>query len=127
VRTDLIDQYVDAIERSQFDRVLDAMGSDAVFQSPFHAWPARQLPAVYAARATALSRVAVDAVVRDRDRAAILWRAQVADTAAETAPVQSCEVVSITGSTIDRVDVFLRPADVLPLVHAAMVRAWPVS
>jgi hypothetical protein len=62
----------------------------------------------------------VKSVIRDHDRAVILWQATIGDAAVEAA-----ELVSISDGAIYRVDVFLRPATVLDAVYQAMVAAWP--
>jgi len=75
---------------------------------------------VFRARTSAFSNLLVKSVIRDDDRAVILWQATVSD-----AQVEAAELVSISDGAIYRVDVFLRPATVLDTVHQAMVAAWP--
>jgi hypothetical protein len=96
------------------------VSTDAVFQSPFHTWRRRHVPSVFRARGRAFGDLRVGSVLRDRDRALILWRATV-----DGAPVEGAELVSISDGAIGRIDVFLRPATVLDAVYQAMVAAWP--
>ena len=69
---------------------------------------------------TAFNNLLVKSVIREDDRAVILWQATVSD-----AQVEAAELVSISDGAIYRVDVFLRPATVLDAVYQAMVAAWP--
>jgi hypothetical protein len=117
---DLIDTYVGALAANDPATALGTLSADAVFQSPFRTWRGRHLPSVFHARRGAFDNVLVGSVVRGHDRAVILWTATVGGT-----PVEGAELVSVSGSTIRRVDVYLRPASALDAVHQAMVAAWP--
>jgi hypothetical protein len=117
---DLIDVYVSALATGNADMALTTLSADATFHSPFNTWRSRHVPSVFRARSGAFSDLLVTSVIRDRDRAVICWHATVGD-----AQVEAAEVVSASDGTIDRVDVFLRPAAVLDAVHQAMVAAWP--
>jgi hypothetical protein len=117
---DLIDVYVAALAADDTGAALAALSPDAVFQSPFRAWRGRHLPSVFHARRGAFDNVLVSSVVRGHDQAVILWNATVGDTAVEAA-----ELVSVSDGAIRRVDVYLRPAAALDVVHQAMAAAWP--
>lgn len=117
---DLIDTYVSALAADDADTALTTLSADATFHSPFNTWRSRHVPSVFRARTSAFSNLLVKSVIRDRDRAVILWQATVSD-----APVEAAELVSTSDGAIYRVDVFLRPATVLDAVHQAMVAAWP--
>ena len=119
---DLVDAYMDGLQRGDVDAVLGLLAPEAVFQSPFGSWRGRFLRSVYAARAAAFGDLAIDATIRGAGRAVILWRATVAG-----APVESAEVLSLGEMAIGRVDAYLRPADMLESVYTAMARAWPAS
>jgi hypothetical protein len=118
--TDPIDTYVDALTAGNPTAALSVLSDTAVFQSPFNTWRARHLRSVFHARAGAFANAVFETVIRDHNSAVILWRAQVSG-----AEVQGAEVLSLRAGIIDRVDVYLRPADVLAAVHQAMVKAWP--
>jgi hypothetical protein len=117
---DLIDTYVGALAANDPATALGTLSADAIFQSPFNTWRGRHLPSVFHARRGAFDNVLVSSVVRGHDRAVILWSATVGGT-----PVEGAELVSVSGSAIRRVDVYLRPASALDVVHQAMVAAWP--
>lgn len=117
---DLIDTYVGALAAYDADTVLTILSADAAFHSPFRTWRSRHVPSVFRARTSAFSNLLVKSVIRDHDRAVILWQATVSD-----AQVEAAELVSISDGAICRVDVFLRPATVLDTVYQAMVAAWP--
>lgn len=117
---DLIDTYVGALAANDVGTALAALRADAVFQSPFHTWHGRHLPSVFHARRGAFDNLLVSSVVRGHDQAVILWNATVGGTAVEAA-----EVVSVSDAAIGRVDVYLRPASTLDMVHEAMTAAWP--
>jgi len=117
---DLIDAYVRALATDDADAALTTLSADATFHSPFNTWRSRHVSSVFRARTSAFSNLLVKSVIRDDDRAVILWQATVSD-----AQVEAAELVSISDGAIYRVDVFLRPATVLDTVHQAMVAAWP--
>jgi SnoaL-like domain len=117
---DLIDAYVRALATDDADAALATLSADATFHSPFNTWRSRHVPSVFRARTGAFNNLLVKSVIRDDDRAVILWQATVGD-----AQVEAAELVSISDGAICRVDVFLRPATVLDTVHQAMVAAWP--
>jgi hypothetical protein len=116
---DLIDTYVKALATDDSDTALTTLSADATFHSPFNIWRSRHVPSVFRARSSAFSNLLVSSVIRDHDRAVILWHATVGD-----AQVEGAELVSVSDGAIYRVDVFLRPATVLDAVHQAMVAAW---
>jgi hypothetical protein len=117
------ERYVEAVRRGDAAAMLGPLAPGAVFRSPFRTWTGAALPRVYRARAGAFQGLRVDAVVSDRRRVVVLWRAQVNHTA-----VEASEVLSFTDDgAIGRVDVYLRPADALPAVYQAMVHAWPTA
>jgi ketosteroid isomerase-like protein len=118
----LIDTYIDVLRRGDVNAVLDMLAPDAVFASPYRTWRGRSLRNVYAARAKAFEHLRVDALVREGGRAVVLWRATVSGSL-----VEASEVVSYGDGTIRRVDVYLRPAEVLQLVYEAMVREWEAT
>lgn len=117
---DPIDAYVSALATDDAETALTTLSAAATFHSPFNTWRSRHVPSVFRARSSAFNDLLVTSVVRDHDRAVILWHATVGD-----AQVEAAELVSISDGAIDRVDVFLRPATVLDAVHQAMVAAWP--
>jgi ketosteroid isomerase-like protein len=117
---DLVEQYLDALTGEDVVGVLATLAPDVVFQSPFNTWHGRAIGKVYAARFGAFGDLELESVILDDDRAAILWRATV-----DGRQVESSEVLTIADGVISRVDAFLRPADVLESVHAAMTAAWP--
>jgi SnoaL-like domain len=117
---DLIDTYVSALTAGDADAGLTTLSADATFHSPFNTWRSRHVPSVFRARSGAFNDLLVTSVIRDDDRAVILWHASVGD-----ARVEGAELVSVSDGAIHRVDVFLRPAAVLDAVHQAMVAAWP--
>jgi hypothetical protein len=116
---DLIRTYAGALTAHDAETALNALSADAVFHSPFHAWRGHHVPSAYRARCEAFDNLLVSSVIRDRDQAVIFWSATVGG-----AQVEAAERVLIGDGTIVRVDVFLRPADVLDTVHQAMVAAW---
>jgi hypothetical protein len=118
--SDLIETYVSALATDDAGMALATLSADATFHSPFNTWRGRHLPSVFRARVGAFGNLLVESVVRDRDRAVILWHATVDD-----AQVEGAELVSTRDGAIWRVDVFLRPAAVLDAVHQAMAAAWP--
>lgn len=118
--TSVIDTYVTALTSGDAETALTMLAAEASLQSPFHTWPAKHLPSVFRARCIAFSDVQVDAVLRDGERAVVMWRATVDDAA-----VQAAELISVSAGAIDRVDVFIRPARALDAVERAMARAWP--
>ena len=117
---DLVDTYVGALAANDPGTALATLSADAVFQSPFRTWRGRHLPSVFHARRGAFDNVLVDSVVRGHDQAVILWTATVGGT-----PVEAAELVSVSDGAIRRVDVYLRPASALDVVHQAMAAAWP--
>ncbi|MGH3208808.1 MAG: hypothetical protein ACRDNO_13705 [Trebonia sp.] len=117
---DPIATYVGALATDDAETALTTLSAAATFHSPFNTWRSRHVPSVFRARSSAFNDLLVTSVVRDHDRAVILWHATVGD-----AQVEAAELVSISDGAIDRVDVFLRPATVLDAVHQAMVAAWP--
>jgi SnoaL-like domain len=118
----LIDTYVTALVTGDADTALTTLSADATFHSPFNTWRSRHVPSVFRARSRAFSDLLVRSVIRDQDRAVVLWHATVGD-----AQVEAAELVSTSDGAIHRVDVFLRPAAVLGAVHLAMVAAWPAN
>ncbi len=118
----LTSTYLDGLQRGDVEAVLGVLAPQAVFQSPFGSWRGRFLHRVYAARAMAFTDLDIDAAIRGAGRAVILWRATVAG-----ARVEAAEVLSLGETAIGRVDVYLRPADVLGTVYTAMARSWPAS
>ena len=116
----LIDTYVMALATEDAEAALITLSADPTFHSPFRTWRGRHVPSVFRARTSAFSNLLVKSVIRDHDRAVILWQATVSD-----AQVEAAEVVSISDGAVCRVDVFLRPATVLDAVYQAMVAAWP--
>lgn len=115
----LIDSYVAALATGDAETGLTTLSPDVVLQSPFNTWQSRQVPSVFRARSRAFADVRIDTVVRGAEQAVILWSAAV-----EQAHVQGVELVSIRDGTICRIDVFLRPALALEVVHRAMAAAW---
>ena len=118
----LIDTYVTALVTGDAGTALTTLSADATFQSPFNTWRSRHVPSVFRARSSAFRDLQVRSVLRDHDRAVVLWHATVG-----AAQVEAAELVSTSDGAIHRVDVFLRPAAVLDAVHQAMVAAWPAS
>ena len=118
----LIDTYVGALVTGDAGTALTTLSADATFHSPFNTWRSRHVPSVFRARSSAFSDLLVRSVIRDHDRAVVLWHATVGD-----AQVEAAELVSTSDGAIHRVDVFLRPAAVLDAVHQAMVAAWPTN
>jgi hypothetical protein len=118
----LIDTYVTALVTGDAGTALTTLSADATFQSPFNTWRSRHVPSVFRARSSAFSDLQVRSVIRDRDRAVVLWHATVGD-----ARVEAAELVSTSDGVIHQVDVFLRPAAVLDAVYQAMVAAWPAN
>jgi hypothetical protein len=118
----LIDTYVGALVAGDAGAALTTLSADATFHSPFNTWRSRHVPSVFRARSSAFSDLQVRSVLRDRDRAVVLWHATVG-----AAQVEAAELVSTGDGAIHRVDVFLRPAAVLDAVHQAMVAAWPAN
>jgi len=117
--------YRQALSSGDVPALLDLLASAAEFQSPFSLWQGReQLALVYRARALAFADLqAIELLAggaADTSRAALLWRSVV-----QGHPVEGCEVLTLAEGRVQRVDVFLRPAPVLPVVHAAMTAAWP--
>lgn len=119
---DLVDAYIDGLARGDVDAVLGLLTPEAVFQSPFRSWRGRFLRNVYAARAAAFGDLDVGAPIRGAGRAVILWRATVAG-----ARVESAEILTLGETAIGRVDVYMRPADMLKSVYTAMAGAWPAG
>lgn len=117
---DLIGIYAGALAAGDAGTALATLSADAAFHSPFNTWRRRHVPAVFRARQCAFRDLVVSSVIRDHDRAVIVWRATV-----NGAQVEAAELVSVSDGAICRVDVFLRPAAVLDAVHQAMVAAWP--
>ena len=115
-----IGTYVGALAADDVDLALNTLSADAVFQSPFHTWRRHHVPSVFRARSQAFSDLVIESVIRDGDRALILWRATV-----DGDQVEGAELVSVSDHAIGRIDVFLRPANMLGAVHQAMVAAWP--
>ncbi|HET6186091.1 MAG TPA: nuclear transport factor 2 family protein, partial [Trebonia sp.] len=110
----LIDSYVSALVTGDAGATLTTLSADATFHSPFNTWRSRHVPSVFRARSRAFSDLQVRSVLRDHDRAVVLWHATVGD-----AQVEAAELVSTSDGAIHRVDVFLRPAAVLGAVHQA--------
>lgn len=119
---DLVDAYIDGLRRGDVNAVLGLLAPQTVFQSPFRSWRGRFLRSVYAARAVVFVDLDFDAPIRDAGRAVILWRATVAGER-----VESAEILTLGETAIDRVDAYLRPADMLNSVYTAMSGAWPAS
>jgi hypothetical protein len=117
---DPIDTYISALATDDADTALTTLSAAATFHSPFNTWGSRHVPSVFRARSGAFNDLLVTSVIRDHDRAVILWQAT-----AGGARVEAAELVSISDGAIYRVDVFLRPATALDAVHQAMVAAWP--
>ena len=118
----LIDTYVGALVTGDAGAALTTMSAHATFHSPFNTWRSRHVPSVFRARSSAFRDLQVRSVLRDHDRAVVLWHATVG-----AAQVEAAELVSTSDGAIHRVDVFLRPAAVLDAVHQAMVAAWPAN
>jgi hypothetical protein len=118
----LIDTYVGALVTGDAGAALTTLSADATFRSPFNTWRSRHVPSVFRARSSAFRDLQVRSVLRDHDRAVVLWHATVG-----AAQVEAAELVSTSDGAIHRVDVFLRPAAVLDAVHQAMVAAWPAN
>jgi ketosteroid isomerase-like protein len=118
----VVDNYIEAIVRGDVDAVLETLDRDFVFHSPFNVWRAKHARAIFTARARAFSGLIVDAVVRENDRAVLLWRATIDERS-----VDSSEALSIRNGKVIRADAYLRPAIALDLVHQAMSKAWPVA
>ncbi|WP_020499490.1 hypothetical protein [Sciscionella marina] len=113
-------EYARALAANDTERLLAMLGTDIVFRSPFSTWEAEAIGQVYRARTAVFERLAVDTVLGEAPRAALLWHAQLDGTT-----VEASEILTFDGNTIERVDVFLRPAEVLDPVFRAMSRAWP--
>ncbi len=113
--------YATALADASPSALFALFGERPRFHSPFSQWETPSaVRAACTARAAALVGVAVDHVLTQDDHAVLLWRATVRGE-----PVEGCDVLTLDGSTVDRVDVYLRPAAVLPTVLAAMTDAWP--
>jgi hypothetical protein len=119
--TDVATTYAQLLAAERLDELLGLLGPGCVFQSPFSRWDTTaSVTAAYGARAAAFDDLQVHDVLRSTDRAAVLWSASVGG---ET--VEASEVITLEGGHVVRVDVYLRPASVLPAVYAAMTAAWP--
>lgn len=113
--------YASALVDASPEGIVALFGELPRFSSPFSQWETPSaVRAACIARTAALDDVAVDHVLAQDDHAVLLWRATVRGE-----PVEGCDVLTLTGSAVDRVDVYLRPAAVLPTVLAAMTDAWP--
>ena len=118
---DVAARYAAALAADRTDGVLALLADSAQFQSPFTLWddPAG-VRAACTARAAAFAQLVVLDLVAQDERAVLTWEAVVSGQL-----VQGCEVLTLSGSQVRRIDVYLRPAAVLPAVHAAMRAAWP--
>lgn len=114
--------YADALAADDDTSVvLGLMSNSARFESPFTVWEdPGGIRAAYTARSAAFSGLVVMSVITQNDHAVLLWQADVSGQ-----PVEGCEVLTFSAAEVCRVDVYLRPASVLPVVHAAMKAAWP--
>lgn len=94
------------------------------FASPFSTWSTPEdVAAVYQARAAAIASVRVERTLRSRDGGgAVVWTGEV-----DGERVEGCELITCADSAIEQVDLFLRPAGVLPAVLQAMRASWPAS
>ncbi|WP_031465607.1 hypothetical protein [Sciscionella sediminilitoris] len=113
-------EYAMALAAHDTERILPMLGMDIVFRSPFSTWGAEAITHVYRARAAVFDRLTVDAVLGEAPRSALLWHARLGGTT-----VEASEILTFGATAIERVDVFLRPAEVLDPVFRAMRRAWP--
>ena len=113
--------YAAALAADRTESVLALLAGSVWFQSPFTRWedPAG-VRAAYTARAAAFSRMTILDLIAQHDRAVLLWQAE-----ASGQLVEGCEVLTLSGGEVIAVDVYLRPAAVLPAVSAAMRDAWP--
>lgn len=113
--------YVDALAANRTEDLTALLGEAPVFQSPFSLWETPALVhAAFAARTKAFSGLQITHVSDAEGFATVLWQAFVGDEY-----VEGCEVLSSSGGRVTRVDVFLRPANALKSVYAAMSAAWP--
>ncbi|HWU11963.1 MAG TPA: nuclear transport factor 2 family protein [Streptomyces sp.] len=113
--------YAAALADDRAEDLVALFGDRPRLQSPFSVWETPStVRAVCLARTTAFHGVTVAQVLTDDDRAVVLWRATVRGEL-----VEGCEVLTLSAGSVERVDVYLRPAPVLPTVYAAMSAAWP--
>lgn len=119
---DLIGTYAGALAAGDAETALTTLSADAVFCSPFNTWRGRHLSSVFRARCHAFGDLLVTSAILGCDRAAISW-----DATVYGAQVEGVELISVSGDAVVRIDVFLRPASVLDVVHQAMTDAWPRS
>src|ERR1700743_1212999 len=118
----LIDASVGALATGDAGAALTTLSAAATFHSPFNTWRSRHVPSVFRARSSAFRDLQVRSVLRDHDRAVVLWHATVG-----AAQVEAAELVSTSDGAIHRVDVFLRPAAALGAVHQAMGAPGPAN
>jgi hypothetical protein len=113
-------EYAAALADDRAEDLVALFGDRPCFQSPFSVWETPStVRAAFLARTTAFDGVTVAHVLAGDDRAVVLWRATVRGE-----PVDGCEVLTLSAGSVERVDVYLRPAPVLSTVYAAMSAAW---
>jgi hypothetical protein len=132
----VVDTYVDALLGGAVDKVLATLDPAAEFVSPFNVWRGEQLRSVYTARSEAFGSLTMDTLIRERDRAVILWHAAVKNVdngqtgrlqtdESQADEAHAAEVLWIRDGAIRLINVYLRPAIMLNAVHEAMAASWP--
>lgn len=115
--------YATALAAGRAQDLIDLLAEGVCFQSPFSLWQTPgSVAAAFSARCQAFSALTIDHVVQQDERAVLLWHGTV-----DGQTVEGCEALTSAGGRISRVDVFLRPAEVLETVLAAMTAAWPTT
>jgi hypothetical protein len=113
--------YVQALQDADPARLIALLVDEPTFVSPFSVWSTRRaVEAACRARTRAFSDVVATSVLEHAGSASIRWRAQLAGR-----DVEGIDLITARQDGIGTIDVFLRPANVLPAVYQAMTEAWP--
>ncbi len=114
-------QYLEALRLGDARAIISVLADDVKFVSPFSVWNTRQtVEAACTARTRAFGDLEGVTAVEHGGDAFVRWRAKVG-----TRDVEGVDVLSTGTDGVRTIDVFLRPADALDEVYAAMTAAWP--
>lgn len=113
--------YRQALVDGDAGALVELFGPQPRFVSPFSVWSTREaVAAACTARTRAFRDVSVGVTSAGDGAGFVRWRGLVGEHEAE-----GVDVLAVGSDGVSSVDVFLRPADVLDAVYAAMVAAWP--
>ncbi|WP_028937945.1 nuclear transport factor 2 family protein [Pseudonocardia spinosispora] len=112
-------RYATALAAGDPATILALFTDDASMISPFNHWKGRAIELAYRARARAFTKPTIETVLAGNDRAVVVWHRDL-----DGVEVRACDVLTLRGYAIEQVEIYIRPAEVLPAVHTAMTAAW---